>query len=106
MSAAVTPRRFLTPLTMPISEFHSTRLQSGADMKRQKISEDKLLNLLLAEIALNIRDVHLLRQQIKIRPSSGEPNWDVSAGHQSGPVAAAIDKARRKIQASHNVEWH
>jgi hypothetical protein len=34
-------------------------------MKRQNISQDKLLDLLLAEIAVHIRDVNLLRQQIK-----------------------------------------
>jgi hypothetical protein len=44
-------------------------------MERQKIPHDKLLDLLLAEIALHISDVHLLLQQIKIRPSSGVPNW-------------------------------
>jgi hypothetical protein len=75
-------------------------------MKRQKISQDKLLDLLLAEVAFHMRDVNLLRQQIKIRPSSGEPNWDVSAGRHSVPVGGAIDRARKKIQSLYNVEWH
>jgi hypothetical protein len=75
-------------------------------MKRQKISQDKLLDLLLAEIAVHIRDVNLLRQQIKIRPSSGVPNWDVSFWHAPMPVANVLDKARKKIQALYNVEWH
>ena len=75
-------------------------------MKRQKIPHDRLLDLLLAEIDLHISDVHLLRQQIKIRPSSGEPNWDVSFGHVLGPVADALHIARKKIQARYDVEWH
>jgi len=74
-------------------------------MKRQKISQDKLLDLLLAEVAFHMRDVNLLRQQIKIRPSSGELNWAISSGRHSVPVGDAIDKARKKIQASYNVKW-
>ena len=75
-------------------------------MERQKVPQDKLLDLLIAEIALRMRDVHLLRQQIKIRPSSGVPNWDVSAGRQSSRMAEALDKARKTVQARYDVEWH
>jgi hypothetical protein len=75
-------------------------------MERQKIPHDKLLDLLLAELARHMRDVHLLRQQIKIRPSSGIPNWDISFRHVPGPVADALDKARRTVQARYDVEWH
>jgi hypothetical protein len=75
-------------------------------MKRQKIPHDKLLDLLLAEIAVHIRDVNLLRQQIKIRPSSGVPNWDVSFWHAPIPVADVLDEARKVMQARYDVEWH
>jgi hypothetical protein len=65
------------------------------------------LDLLIAELlTLHIPHVNLMRAQIKIRPSSGEPNWDVSAGRQSGSVAAALDKARKKMQLRYDVEWH
>ena len=74
-------------------------------MKRQKIPHDKLLDLLVAEVALHIREVDLLRQRIKIRPSSGKPNWDVGFWHAPIPVADALDEARKKIQARYNVEW-
>jgi hypothetical protein len=63
------------------------------------------LDLLLAELARHMRDVNLLRPRIKIRPSSGMPNWDVSSGRQSGVVADAIEKARKKIQVRYDVEW-
>jgi hypothetical protein len=66
-------------------------------MKRQKIPHEKLLDLLIAQVAVRMRDGNLLRHHIKIRPSSGEPNWDVSAGRQSSRTADALDKARKTV---------
>jgi len=74
-------------------------------MKRQKISQDKLLEILVAEVALHISDSNLLWPQIKIRPSSGEPNWEASLGHASGWMVDAFLKARKTIHALYDVDW-
>jgi hypothetical protein len=87
------------------SALHTGLLRGWAVMKRQKTPHEELLDLLLAQVAVHIREVNLLRQQIKIRPSSGEPNWDVSSGRHSGSVADAFAKARKAVQARYDVEW-
>jgi hypothetical protein len=74
--------------------------------KRQTIPANALLDLLFAELALHFSDTNLLRPQIKIRPSSGVPNWDVSFRGQERQMSEALDKARKKMQARYDVEWH
>ena len=52
---------------------------TGDVTRRRKIPQDRLLGILLAGIGRHIDDTNLLREQIKIRPSSGEPNSKVRA---------------------------
>ena len=68
---------------------------SGTVTKRQKIPQDRLLEILLAAIGRHIADTNLLREQIKIRPAKGKPNWEASLRHTRGlSAAAAFEKAR------------
>ena len=78
---------------------------TGDVTRRRKIPQDRLLGILLAGIGRHIDDTNLLREQIKIRPSSGEPNWEVSLGHTPRPAAAeAFRKARSTVRALYDVD--
>ena len=78
----------------------------GTVTRRQRIAQERLLEILLAAIGRHIRDTNLLREQINIRPSSGKPNWEASLRHTREPAAAeAFQKARSTVRALYDIDW-
>jgi hypothetical protein len=85
---------------------HARIASCKVSMEREKVPRDELLEVLLTEIGGIIGDVDFLRNEIEIRPSTGEPNWDARLKRALGfPIANALRTARETAQALYDVDW-